>query len=139
GDDSSGARAAPARATPTATDKPAIFVLPGILGSNLEVDGQRIWLGPRIVFGLKKLAYAPGKDNVAPDGPLGLYDDLSRFLAETHEVVEFGYDWRVPLEEEARRLADAVQAALAARKGNGLPVRIIAHSMGGLLARTMLL
>ena len=139
GEDSSGARAAPVPETHAASDKPAVFVLPGILGSNLEVDGQRIWLGPRIVFGLKRLAYAPGKDKVSPDGPLALYEELSRFLAQTHEVIEFGYDWRRPLEEEANRLADAVEEALAARGRNGQPVRIVAHSMGGLLARTMLL
>jgi pimeloyl-ACP methyl ester carboxylesterase len=27
-----------------AGDKPAVFVLPGILGSNLKVDGKRVWL-----------------------------------------------------------------------------------------------
>ena len=35
------------------------------------------------------------------------YDDLEDFLAETHEVIEFAYDWRRPIEEEARRLAQA--------------------------------
>ena len=35
-----------------ASDKPAVFVLPGILGSNLKVDGKRIWLGWRLVNGL---------------------------------------------------------------------------------------
>jgi pimeloyl-ACP methyl ester carboxylesterase/tetratricopeptide (TPR) repeat protein len=139
GEDSSGARAPAIRDVAPASDKPAVFVLPGILGSNLKVGSDRIWLSPRIVFGLKKLAYSPGKDKVSADGPLGLYDDLSGFLAETHEVIEFGYDWRRPLEDEARRLADAVEAALAARERNGLPVRFVAHSMGGLLARTMLL
>jgi hypothetical protein len=139
GEASSGARAPKPRDVPPASDKPAVFVLPGILGSNLRVGNDRIWLSPRIVFGLKKLAYSPGRDEVSPDGPLGLYDGLSKFLAQTHEVIEFGYDWRRPLEDEAQRLADAVEDAIAARERKGLPVRIVAHSMGGLLARTMLL
>src|SRR4029077_18260478 len=35
------------------------------------------------------------------------------------------------------RLAGRVQQALDARKVSGQPVRLLAHSMGGLLARTM--
>jgi CHAT domain-containing protein len=119
--------------------KPAVFVLPGILGSNLKVGGQRIWLGWRLINGLQRLDYAAGRpDGVEPDGPVGLvYDDLLEFLASTHEVVSFAFDWRRPIEEEARRLADAVSAALDARQASGTPVRIVAHSMGGLVARTM--
>ncbi len=122
-----------------ASDKPAVFVLPGILGSNLKVDGKRIWLGWRLVNGLKRLDYQPGRpDGVEPDGPIGMfYDDLGEYLARTHEVIEFAFDWRVPIEDEARRLADAIEAALAARDASGQPVRIVAHSLGGLVARTM--
>ena len=72
GESSTGIRAA-RRATvdekPPAA-KPAVFLLPGILGSNLKVDGKRIWLGWRIVNGLKRLAYNPRRaDRVEPDGP----------------------------------------------------------------------
>ncbi len=52
-------------------------------------------------------------------------------------MIEFPFDWRRPLEDEARRLATAVTAALDSRSSSGQPVRIVAHSMGGLLARTM--
>lgn len=121
-----------------AGEKPAVFVLPGILGSNLKVDGKRIWLGWRLVNGLERLRYTGKSDGVEPDGPIGLiYDDLGEFLAKTHEVIEFAFDWRRPIEEEARRLAKAVEAALAARERSGQPVRLLAHSMGGLVARTM--
>ncbi|HYQ99385.1 MAG TPA: CHAT domain-containing protein [Casimicrobiaceae bacterium] len=120
-------------------DKPAVFVLPGILGSNLKADGKRIWLSWRLIGGLERLGYTPGKaDGVEPDGAIELtYGELEAFLATTHEVVEFAYDWRRPLEEEARRLGDAVEAALATRKRSGQPVRFVAHSMGGLLVRTL--
>ena len=41
------------------------------------------------------------------------------------------------MEDEGRRLAAAIEAALDARKTSGQPVRIVAHSMGGLVARAM--
>ena len=154
GEDAGGLRAAPgglgtraanavarSRGGPGAdpADRPAVFVLPGILGSNLKLDGKRIWLGFRFVNGLMKLAWDPASAaRVEPDGPIGMsYDDLIECLADTHEVIAFAYDWRRPLEDEARRLAIAVDAALAARHASQQPVRLLAHSMGGLLARTL--
>ena len=65
------------------------------------------------------------------------YDDLATFFFDDHDVIPFAFDWRRPMEDEAKRLADAVDAALDARKTSKQPVRIIAHSMGGLVARTM--
>ena len=140
-----GARAAQAAARlrggpdANAADRPAVFVLPGILGSNLKLDGKRIWLGFRFVNGLMKLAWNPASAaRVEPDGPIGLsYDELIEHLADTHVVIPFAYDWRRPIEDEARRLAVAVDAELAARQASQQPVRLIAHSMGGLVARTL--
>ena len=34
-------------------DKPAVFLLPGILGSHLALDKERIWMGFRFVNGLE--------------------------------------------------------------------------------------
>lgn len=135
GKDSGGLRAK-AAADPAL---PAVFVLPGILGSNLAADGRRIWLGLGIVGGLDELAYTPGpQTRVSPDGPIGMvYDDLIDHLGASHEVIPFAYDWRVPVEDEARRLATAVTQALDARAASGQPVRLLAHSMGGVLARCM--
>ncbi|CAN5878350.1 hypothetical protein BH11PSE8_BH11PSE8_20170 [soil metagenome] len=147
GQDASGTRAARAVARSrgadvdgqSAADRPAVFVLPGILGSNLKMNGKRIWLGFRFVNGLKGLAWdAATAASVEPDGPIGsVYDDLIDRLADTHEVIPFAFDWRRPIEDEARRLAEAVDAALNARNVSQQPVRLIAHSMGGLVARTM--
>ncbi len=147
GQDASGTRAARAVARSRgidgagakASDRPAVIVLPGILGSNLKLDGKRIWLGLRVVNGLKKLAWDPATaDRVTPDGPIGsVYDDLIERLADTHEVIPFAFDWRRPIEDEARRLAGEVDAALRARDSSMQPVRLLTHSLGGLVARTM--
>ena len=143
GQDASGTRAALAAPidAAAAAERPAVFVIPGILGSNLALDGKRIWLGFRFVNSLEGLAWDPATaSRVSPDGPIGsVYDDLIARLAETHEVIPFAFDWRRPIEDEAQRLGVAVDAALAARAASQQPVRIVAHSMGGLVARTMAL
>jgi hypothetical protein len=148
GQDSSGSRAGnlkQARDAVGGADKPAVIVVPGILGSHLKKDGKRVWLGWRLVGGLTQLAYAPDKshndkdaDGVAPDGVIGsIYDDLIESLQETHDVIAYSYDWRLPIEQEAVRLAQVVEGELAKRSKSNQPVRIVAHSMGGLVARVM--
>ncbi|HET9651472.1 MAG TPA: hypothetical protein VFP36_04750, partial [Usitatibacter sp.] len=124
GRDDSGVRAAPETDT---GDKPAVVLLPGILGSNLAVDGRRVWLDWRIVNGLERLAYDPAQPNrVTPDGAIAdVYGALTSHLARTHHVIELAYDWRVPMEQSAQRLADAVVDALRARERTGQPVRIL--------------
>ena len=150
GEDASGTRAAlavarsrgPAGADAgAAAQRPAVFVIPGILGSNLKKGGERIWLAARFVNALKGLAWSEAEaDSVEPDGPIGsVYGALIDRLADSHEVIPFAFDWRRPIEDEARRLGSAVEAALTERAGSQQPVRIVAHSMGGLVARVMAL
>lgn len=121
-----------------APELPAVFVLPGILGSNIERGDRRLWLGFRFLNSFDELAWS---DSTAGEyraaSPLYLYDDLIDDLAATHDVIPFPFDWRAPIEQEARRLARAVDAALDVRRASGQPVRLLAHSMGGLVARTM--
>ena len=139
GESSTGTRARISRSAASAASRPAVFLLPGMVGSNLKIGSDRIWVSWRLVNGLAPLALAASKrDKVEPDGFVGSgYDNLTAFLSSTHAVIPFPFDWRRPMEEEARRLAKEVSAALDARVKSGKPVRILAHSMGGLLARTM--
>ena len=125
-------------APPAQPDRPAVVLLPGLLGTHLAVQGRRVWFGWRLVNGLQPLAWLqPG---VQPQAPLECcYGALITHLSATHEVIAFGYDWRAPLEDEARRLARTLESALDARQASQQPVRLIAHSMGGLLARTLAL
>jgi hypothetical protein len=136
GNDSGGLREG---ARPADPGRPVVFILPGILGSNLKVDGRRIWLGAGMANGLDLLKYdAADLTKVAPDGAVGLaYSGLAKFLSATHDVIEFAFDWRKPIEVEAKRLAAAVEEQLDLRERQQQPVRLLAHSMGGLLARVM--
>ena len=138
---SAGSRGSSARALVGASrspDRPAVIVLPGVLGTNLAVGGHRVWLGVRIFNGIRQLAYRADDTGVQTDGLLGpYYDDLMAHLAQTHEVIPFPFDWRRPIEAEARRLAVVARGALDERRVTRTPVRMIAHSMGGLVARAL--
>lgn len=134
GKDASGLRA-PGGPKP---ERPAVIVLPGILGSNLKAGDKRIWLGWGLLNGLDELAYKAAGDAVRPDGMVGrVYEKLCSFLSATHEVIEFAFDWRKPIEQEAERLAQVIVQHLDARETTGQPVRLLAHSMGGIVARVM--
>src|SRR5262249_55884643 len=68
--------------------RPAIVVLPGIMGSHLQVGSDRIWfdLLDLALGGLAKLAY--GRPDITPDGVFRMfYGDLCRYLAATSDVV----------------------------------------------------
>ena len=80
----SSARAARRSRSGRRRERPAVFVIPGILGSNLKKDGKRIWLGFRFVNGLQTLAWDPATAaSVEPDGPIGsVYGDLIERLAD---------------------------------------------------------
>jgi CHAT domain-containing protein len=137
GQSGTGVRAAPRSGAAASGDRPALILLPGILGSHLAVNGERVWLSLRLVGGLDRLAWTGQPGGITPDGAIGpVYDRLADFLAQTHEVIEFSFDWRRPIEEEARRLAEVMDRELAERAASGQPVRLLAHSMGGVLART---
>src|SRR5205823_5780647 len=118
--------------------RPIVFVLPGIMGSELAVDRQRVWMNMASLFlgGLSKLQI--GVVNVEPLRPYGpYYAALIEYLADSHKVIAFPYDWRLSPEVEAKRLAMDVLRAVAEANAVGKPVRILAHSMGGLIARAM--
>ena len=119
--------------------RPVVFVLPGIMGSHLGVKGDCIWLDfLALAFGgLSKLVI--GAKRVEPQALVGkAYGDLIDYLGASHEVMPFPYDWRQSLQEEGRRLGKSLAQKLDEAERNDQPVRILAHSMGGLLARAMI-
>ncbi len=115
---------------------PIVMILPGISGTHLKIGEQRIWIDLfRLARGgVGRLAITNAA--VEPDEPVArYYGDLFRFLEVTHEVRAWPYDWRRSILETARLFARDLGAALDATEH---PVGIVAHSMGGLIARAAL-
>lgn len=116
-----------------------VFILPGIMGSRLGSLRRRmaslLWLHPVAIAqgGLSQLALPAGKSlralGVMLPGylKLRLSLEIAGFMPVFHP-----FDWRVDLETLARALMRAIEKS-GARK-----VYIVAHSMGGLVARIAL-
>ncbi|HEX8757409.1 MAG TPA: hypothetical protein VF745_13815 [Steroidobacteraceae bacterium] len=120
---------------------PHVFVIPGILGSQLGIarrpplPNDVLWLDPiDIQVGRLKLL---SLDAGAPIAPLGvvLYSHLKlrlRLRAAGFAVTLHAYDWRLGIEESAASFAEQLRKRLPRR------VAIVAHSMGGLVSRAAL-
>ncbi|GAB6191436.1 CHAT domain-containing protein [Desulfocastanea catecholica] len=114
--------------------RPAVFVLPGIMGSQLERKNHRVWLDypDLMVGGLGKIEDIHDS-TIKVTGLLGeYYDQLCTYLAGSHQVLPFAYDWRKSIRDAAAALGKEVRTVL---KKTSQPVRFIAHSMGGLVVR----
>ena len=119
------------------TDQPIVFVLPGIMGSHLNVGERAVWLHYLALLrgALGDLADVDAA-NVRPVALVGDgYRELCESLANSHEVIPFAYDWRRSVTDAARLLAGEVESALTRTRQ---PVRIVAHSTGGLVVRAMI-
>ena len=124
----------PELTTRSAGDLPIVFLLPGISGSHLTIGDDRIWIDPiDLAFGgVAKLAI--DNPQVEPEALIGLYyGKLAKFLDGSHDVRPWAYDWRRSLLETGRLFARELRKALATKSDQ--EVRIVAHSMGGLVAR----
>lgn len=121
--------------------RPIVVVLPGIMGSHLQRGTDRIWfdVADLIRGGLARLAYTPDDPaSVSADGLFArYYGDLCAHLGRTHEVIAFAYDWRRPVQDIAVDLARELGRALARTQASGQPVRLLTHSLGGLVVRAL--
>lgn len=120
-----------------AVAQPMVFVLPGIMGSQLKRGGNLIWLdyADLLLGGLARIRDVDDPQ-VTPVGLIGdYYRALCEFLSDSHEVIPFAYDWRKSIREAGADLGQAVEKSLAA---SGQPIRFVAHSMGGLVVRSFI-
>jgi pimeloyl-ACP methyl ester carboxylesterase len=139
-----------------------IVVVPGIGGSVLQREGKRLWdtswshLAKTLFSGGEAFQQLTLRDPMGDDGvtapslidglhvipgfwSYGAYSPLTKRLRArfgASNVVEFPYDWRRSNADTARRLKRHIDEALKDRPGTS--VVIVAHSMGGLVARRYL-
>ena len=104
--------------------QPVVFVLPGILGSELSVDDAAIWMDifALAVGGLARLR----SDTKARASGLirSAYGSLCTYLAATHEVVPFPYDWRLSIKDAAEALRQALDDKLLQAEAQEQPIRM---------------
>jgi hypothetical protein len=111
-----------------------VLIVPGMMGSRLcDARAKALWVDPvRIAAGhLARLRLsAKSSSGLRPVGALlPAYAKLKLKLAiEGFDARFFAYDWRLGI--------DRIGAALASKiLAGGNPVSLVAHSMGGLVAR----
>ncbi|RPJ05250.1 MAG: hypothetical protein EHM37_21990, partial [Deltaproteobacteria bacterium] len=91
----------------TAEPRPVVFVIPGIMGSELQVGNDHVWLDiPDVIFGGFEQLHINAKNVKAIQPFARYYGDLIKYLAHSHKVVPFPFDWRLQIEKEADRLAN---------------------------------
>ena len=132
------------------TDKPKgnVVVIHGIMGAELSVSsggaGDLTWVNRfRILRGwLDRLrltddgrSEANSKFTVTASGTMKrYYGEMILTLGQNWNVKDFYFDWRKDLE----LAADAFNLKLGDWFDKNKPVHIVAHSMGGLVARTFI-
>jgi CHAT domain-containing protein/pimeloyl-ACP methyl ester carboxylesterase len=134
-----------------AASQPVTILLPGIMGSHLWLKQRdRVWFSvpSLLVGGLSKIEMKPGtiKDDVSAEALFAqFYGDLHEHLQASHRTVAHAYDWRLPMDVLADQLANVLReqldatAAVSSASGTtpAQPVRVLAHSMGGLVVRAL--
>ncbi len=116
--------------------RPIAVILPGIMGSNIAKDGKLIWINYlRFLTGeLPSLKLtATGID--APSLVKTSYEKLADFLSRDYDVVTFPFDWRKQLNECAKLFNQKILELLK----YGQPIKLIGHSMGGVLVRDFII
>lgn len=129
--------------------KHVVVLIPGVMGSVLKLGQDEIWPGSvgSLVLRYRKMKELMRDDLVASDcirsfvfkQYQALIDDLAicNFHESDKTLLIAAYDWRRSIHLSAETLALQLEKAFDHHAG-GLEISLVAHSMGGLVARCYL-
>jgi len=122
---------------PATGKKPIVVLLPGIMGSNISRSGDKLWLAYlKTVFGgLKELQHVNDNAITATSLIRTSYKQLADRLSSAYDVIIYPFDWRKQLNDCAKEFNEKIIELLK----YGQPIKIIGHSMGGLLVRDFII
>ncbi|MFA6971196.1 MAG: CHAT domain-containing protein [Gallionella sp.] len=129
----------PTRGHQEKTPRATVYLLPGIMGSHLALDNDRIWLDivDLMPGGMEKLKL--GAFNIKAEQVIqSSYNPMYEMLSSRFNVETFPYDWRLSVTDAAKKLAEAITRKLDILESKNFPVSIVAHSMGGIVMRAMI-
>ncbi len=126
-----------------------VVLVPGVMGSVLKLGADEVWPGPvkSLILPYRRMKELMREDLVATDcirsfvfkQYQALIEDLA--ICEFHEanktLVVAAYDWRRSIDRSAETLALRLEEAFDYHAGD-LEISLVAHSMGGLVARCYL-
>ncbi len=120
--------------------KPAgdVVILPGIMGSLLETDEGLVWIDPwKLMRGRFSTLSLDRPTQAGRAAGLNMaYAALAAKLSATWRVHLFPFDWRQDIRTSADRLNEFIRTVVMA--DGKRPVHLVAHSMGGLVARSFI-
>lgn len=117
--------------------KPIAILLPGIMGSNLEAGGKKIWINYfRFLAGeLTKLDISKQQIEAVSLIKTSYKKFVEHLRSAGYDVITFPFDWRRPLADAAMQLKDCIEKSLK----HNQPIKIIGHSMGGVVTRDFII
>jgi hypothetical protein len=119
--------------------KPIVVLLPGIMGSTLTVNDNLVWINFLRFVGGGLISLLNSPDNNQHVRASGLvassYKKLVDYLARDYDVLVFPFDWRLDMVINATIL----ERKLAELQQYRQPIKLIGHSMGGVLIRDFIL
>lgn len=119
-------------------NRDVVILIPGIMGSTLAKNGTDQWVDIKLMNkGAIKDNLHINSGKVKASGVIkDYYDKLATHLSKTYDVITFPFDWRKSLSEAAVDLKSRMEDIL---QNKGINLHIIAHSMGGLVTREVMI